>query len=43
MEAKSDHEETKTVQINFNEKNLSCKKQNVYNLLAFSIISIAYI
>ena len=38
---KSNDEETKTVPTNFNEKNITCKAQNFYILLAFSIITIA--
>ena len=34
-------EETKTVPTNFNEKNISCKIQNFYILLAFLLITIA--
>ena len=37
MEAKSNDEETKTVLKNFNEKNITCKIQNIYILLAFFI------
>ena len=33
-------EETKTVARNFNEKNRTCKMQNFYILLAFSLITI---
>ena len=34
-------EETKTIPTNFNEKNISCKIQNFYILLAFLLITIA--
>ena len=34
-------EETKTVPTNFNEKNITCKTQNFYILLAFLLIAIA--
>ena len=33
--------ETKTIPRNFNEKNVTCKTQNVYILLAFLLITIA--
>ena len=36
----SDDEETKTVPPNFNEKNITCKTQNLYILLAFLLITI---
>ena len=36
-------EETKTVPTNFNEKNVACKKQNLYILLAFLLITIAFL
>ena len=36
-EAKSNDEETKTIPTNFNEKNITCKIQNFYILLAFFI------
>ena len=36
--AKSNNEETKTVPTNFNEKNVTCKTQNFYILLAFLLI-----
>ena len=35
------NEETKTIPTNFNEKKPTCKKQNVYILLAFLLINIA--
>ena len=34
-------DETKTVPISFNEKNITCKTQNLYISLAFSLITIA--
>ena len=34
-------EETKTISTNFNEEKATCKTQNVYILLAFSLITIA--
>ena len=40
-EAKSNDEETKTISKNFNQKNITCKIQNFYILLAFSLIFIA--
>ena len=40
-EAKSNNEKTKTVPTNFNEKNITCKTQNFYSLLAFLLITIA--
>ena len=38
---KSNDEEIKTTQTNFNEKNITFKAQNFYILLAFSLITIA--
>ena len=38
--AKSNDEETKAVPTNFNEKSETCKTQNFYILLAFSLITI---
>ena len=35
------YEETKTVPTNFNEKNIACKTQNVYILLAVLLITVA--
>ena len=40
-EAKSNNEEIKSVPIHFNEKNITCKTQNFYILLAFLLIAIA--
>ena len=40
-EVKSNDEETKTIPRNFNEKNITCKIQNFYILLAFLIITLA--
>ena len=40
-EAKSCNEETKTVKLNFNEKNSISKTKKFYILLAFLLISIA--
>ena len=40
-EAKSNDEETKTIPTNFNEKNMTCKIQNLYILLAFLSTTIA--
>ena len=37
----SNDEETKTIPINFNEKNITCKAQNFYVSLAFFLITIA--
>ena len=34
--------ETKSVPTNFNEKNVTCRIQNVHLLLAFLLITIAY-
>ena len=39
-EANLNIEKTKTVPTNFNEKNITCKTQNFYILLAFLVISI---
>ena len=39
-EAKLNNEETKTFPTNLNEKNITCKTQNFYILLAFLIIII---
>ena len=36
-------EETKTIPANFNEKKAICKKQNFYILLAFLLITIAFV
>ena len=33
--------ETKTIPTNFNEKNITCKTQNLYILLAYLLITIA--
>ena len=41
-EAKSNDQETKTIPTNFNEKNITCKIQSFYILLAFLLITIAY-
>ena len=38
---KSYNEEIKNISINFNEKKATCKLQNFYILLAFSLITIA--
>ena len=35
------YEETKTIPTNFNEKKATCKMQNLYILLVFSLIIIA--
>ena len=40
-EAKSNDKETKTIPTNFNEKNITCKTQNFYVLLAFLLVTIA--
>ena len=32
--------ETKTILTNFNEKNMTCRTQNFYNLLVFLLITI---
>ena len=40
-EGKSNDEETKAVPKNFNEKKATCKTQNFYILLTFSLIAIA--
>ena len=39
--AKSNDEKTKTVPTNFNQKNITCKTQSFYILLAFLLITIA--
>ena len=39
-EAKSNDEETKAIAINFSEKNVTCKIQNLYILPAFLLIII---
>ena len=36
-----DNQETKTIPTNFNEKNITCKTQNFYILIAFLLITIA--
>ena len=36
-----DNQETKTIPTNFNEKNITCKTQNVYILIVFFLITIA--
>ena len=41
--AKSNDEETRTIPTNFNEKNIICKIQNLYILLAFLLITIAFL
>ena len=40
-EAKSNKEETKTIPTSFSEKNITCKIQNFYILLAFLSVTIA--
>ena len=40
-QAKSNKEETETITTNINEKNITCKIQNFYILLAFLLITIA--
>ena len=40
-EAKSNDQETKTIPTNFNEKNITCKIQSFYILVAFLLITIA--
>ena len=40
-EAKSNYKGAKTFPTNFKEKNITCKTQNFYILLAFLLISIA--
>ena len=39
--AKSDDKETKTIQTSFNEKNITCKIQNVHILIDALLITIA--
>ena len=39
--AKSNDKETRSIPTNFNEKNITCKIQNVYILLDFLLITIA--
>ena len=38
---KSNNEKSKIVPTNFNEKNITCKTENFYTLLAFLLITIA--
>ena len=40
-ETKFNSEETKTIPTNFNERNITCKIQNLYILLVFLLITIA--
>ena len=40
-EAKSDDKETKTIQTSFNEKNITCKIQNLHILVDVLLITIA--
>ena len=40
-EANSNDEEPKAIPTNFNEKNITCKIQNFYILLAFLLITLA--
>ena len=40
VKPKSNDKETKTIPTNFNEKNIICKTQNLYILLAFLSITI---
>ena len=42
-EAKSNDEETKAAPTTFNEKNITCKRQNLYILLAFLLITITFL
>ena len=39
----SNNEETKTIRTNFNEKKGTCKTQNLYTLLAFLLMIIAFL
>ena len=41
LRVKSNNEETKLVPTYFNEKNITCKTQNFYTLLAFLLITIS--